>query len=551
MRRLSPLLVPALALAALVSFPQVAWADTEIVLDGAAPIEADGPDHFFLPFEVPVGTAEIEIQHEGTVAANVLDFGLDDPNGFRGWGGGNTEPAIVGELAASRSYLAGPLPAGTWRVVVGKAQINQTPATYAIKVILRTTPTLAPQTRKPYAAAGPIAASSGARYYAGDFHTHSRDSGDAHPSLDEMAAFARSRGLDFIEVSDHNTTAQLDFFVDAQAAHPDLLLVPGAEFTTYDGHANAIGATKWFDHKIGQPGVTMQGEIDAIRASGALFGINHPALDLGDKCIGCAFRHEITKSTVDAVEISTGKADVIFGDATIAFWESLLDAGAHTVAIGGSDDHLASLEQGSFGSPIGDPTTMVFADELSVNGILAGVRSGRTVVRFTGKDAAMIELLSSTPLRAGTSFVDGGATTLTARVTGGDGKALRFVRDGVAEEPIDITGDPFETSIELDASTSHEVRVRAEVVKGSRRETVTSHVFFDKIGPGSGGSKYNDDVVNVTSDGSGCGCRVVGPSPSGPSSSTVRTGAQTIGATALGLFLWGVRRRRSSRHLTK
>jgi hypothetical protein len=553
MRRLASLLVPGLLL-----LSSNAHADTELVLDGVVDTAGAPLDHFFLPFEVPAGTAEIEVQHEGTVAGNVLDFGLNDPHGFRGWGGGNTEPAIVGEAAASRSYLAGALPAGTWQVVVGKAQINQTPATYAIKVILRTTPTLAPQVRRPYVSAGPIAASSGPRFYAGDFHTHSRDSGDAHPSLDEMAAFAKAQGLDFIEVSDHNTTAQLDFFVDAQARHPELLLVPGAEYTTYDGHANAIGATEWFDHKIGQPGVTIQGAIDAIRNSGALFGINHPALDLGDKCIGCAFQHKVQAETIDAVEVSTGKADVIFGDATIAFWEKLLDEGGHTVAIGGSDDHLASLDQGAFGSPIGDPTTMVFADELSVAGIVAGVKSGRTVVRLTGQDAAMIELASSTPLTSGTSLVAGSGTTLTARVTGGEGKVLRFVRNAVADEPIDITSDPFEATVEVTASPDREVRVRAEVVKGNRRETITSHVFVPRGENGSAGAAGSGggaasggtsagaaSAVSAADSGDdGCGCRLVGVQ-SGSAVSTSALGRwAAFGMLGLGLGAAGRLRRR-------
>ena len=44
--------------------------------------------HFFLPFDVPEGVAEIEVRHSDLSSENILDWGLDDPNGFRGWGGG-------------------------------------------------------------------------------------------------------------------------------------------------------------------------------------------------------------------------------------------------------------------------------------------------------------------------------------------------------------------------------------------------------------------------------------------------------------------------------
>src|SRR5690606_24207361 len=109
-----------------------------IVFDGEVP--ADGPDHFFLDFDVPEGTQEIEVRHDDLSEANILDLGLDDPNGYRGWGGGTTEPAIVGVNAASRAYVPGPIPAGKWRVVVGKAKLVESPARYHVEVELRTSP---------------------------------------------------------------------------------------------------------------------------------------------------------------------------------------------------------------------------------------------------------------------------------------------------------------------------------------------------------------------------------------------------------------------------
>lgn len=556
MRRLAALLFPALLLVA-----RTASADTEIVLDGTAP--EGGLDHFFVPFEVPAGVAEIEVQHLGTVAGNVLDFGLNDPAGFRGWGGGNKEPAIVGGSAASRSYLAGPLPAGTWNVVVGKANIAKNPATYTMKVVLRDAPTLPAESRVPYT---PVAAlKTEARFYAGDFHTHSRDSGDAKPSLDELATFARAQGLDFAEVSDHNTISQLDFFNEAQAKHPDLLLLPGIEYTTYDGHGNAIGATKWFDHKIGQPGVTIQGVVDEIRGSGALFSINHPALDIGDLCIGCGWKHEVDPDKIDAVEVSTGKADSLFGDATIAFWEALLDKGSHAAAIGGSDDHKATEMQDTFGSPIGEPTTMVFATELSAAAIVAGVKSGRTVVRLTGKTAAMIELTSSVAIPPGSSRLEAATTTLTARVTGGTDKALRFVQDGkpTSEEPIEITSDPFDATLVVNAFAGKETRVRAEVIKGTRRESVTSHVFVRApgnaggaggtsgggagagAGPGSGGAAGSSVAPAPIPADEGCGCSVVGRE------AALGSAALALLAFGLGAARRGVRRNRSDEALSR
>jgi len=250
---------------------QVAHAQDECTFEFVGDVP-DGPEtHFFLPFEVPEGEGivEIEIRHDNLTAENILDWGLDDPNGFRGWGGGNSEPAVVGIEAASRSYVPGAIPVGTWEVVVGKARIAEIPAKYDVCVVLRTEATLPPQPRAPYEDPGVL--NSEARWYAGDFHVHSRQSGDAHPTIAEALEFARGVGLDFIMLSEHNTNSGLTLYASVQPDFPDVLLVPGVEWTTYSGHANALGATEWVDHKIGVRGMTAADAIQQYHDQGALF----------------------------------------------------------------------------------------------------------------------------------------------------------------------------------------------------------------------------------------------------------------------------------------
>lgn len=115
-------------------------------------------------------------------AHDILDFGVWDLNGeSRGWSGGNLEPAVIGVEASSRSYTAwrlvdptaAVLPAGTWSVVIGKAQLSLPPCSFSLIVTLRDNATLAPQpARGPYVRAAPL--SSVSRWYAGDFHVHGR-----------------------------------------------------------------------------------------------------------------------------------------------------------------------------------------------------------------------------------------------------------------------------------------------------------------------------------------------------------------------------------------
>lgn len=492
--------------AALLSPAPASAEETVLPIDGEVP--PGEPDHFFVPFQVPEGTVEIEIRHDDLSEENILDWGLYDPSGFRGWGGGNAEPAVVGAGAASRSYLAGPITPGEWRVVVGKAQIKVTPALYQVEIVLRDAPTLTPQPeRTPYAAPAPLQV--GPRWYAGDFHVHSMESGDARPPLDEIADFARQRGLDFVEISDHNTVSQLDFFVDAQGRSPDLLFLPGVEYTTYDGHANGIGATTWVDHKIGLAGVTIEGAAQAFAEQGAILALNHPTLDLGDLCIGCAWEHELAPERIGAVEIATGglsqTGNGLFTWSAIALWDELCGQGFHLAAIGGSDDHRAGVDLGSFQSPIGDPTTLVFAEELSVDGILGGIRSGRTVVKLQGPDDPMIELTSSQPAAGDT--VSAKRTTLRALVTAGAGAELHFVRNGQALDPVAIDADPFTAEVQAEAPAVGEDRWRAEVVINGKPRTLTSHLW---LRTGAGGEDPPAAAAPVAAVGGGCGCSAPG-----------------------------------------
>lgn len=453
-----------------------AWgADTVVVLEGQAP--DDTGDHFFVPFQVPDGIAEIEVHLDDGSAANILDWGLYDPGGWRGWGGGNIEPAVLNAEAASRSYIPGPIQAGTWHVVVGKAKVVERPASYRITITLRDEPTLPAQARRPWTPPAPLEV--GQRWYAGDFHVHSRESGDAQATLDKIADLARERGLDFVVITDHNTVSHLDFLVDAQARHPDVLLIPGMEFTTYDGHANALGATAWVDHKIGQPGITLEGAAQAFAAQGALLSVNHPTLDLGDLCIGCAWAHDFPEELA-AIEIATGglaQTGGLFTWSAIELWDELCAEGRRLAALGGSDDHRAGASTSPLQSPIGDPTTLVLANELSVDGILAGVAAGHTVVKLQGPGDPFVA-------------IEAHGLEVTATVEGGVGHALKLVVDGQRRPAVPVDADPFAHVLTVEPGQ----RVRAEVHVDGAPRTVTSHLWPEAA------------PASVAPEDKGCGC---------------------------------------------
>jgi hypothetical protein len=452
---------------------------TRLTFDGDAP--KDGPDHFFIPFDVPPGTVEIQVRHVTLASANIFDWGLYDGDGHRGWGGGTSQPAVVNADAASPGYIRGAIKPGPWKVVGGKAKMEQWPASYHVEIELRTKTTLQAQTdRKPYA---PRVAKHEAGWYAGDFHVHSRDSTDASPSVDDIAVYALAHGLDFVEISDHNVFGGQDYFNDAATAHPDLLLLPGVEYTTYAGHANGIGATHWVDHKIGQPGITIDGAVDAFHEQGALFSINHPKLDL-HQCIGCEWRHDLNGAKIDAVEIANlGQANggAIMLPGALGFWDSLCAQGHHAAALGGSDDHHAGESTGMFATKIGEPVTMVYAKELSAAGILEGIRNNRTAVKLRSAADPMVDLTAE----PGTAAEPEGTRHLHAKVFGlaaepGAIVGVRLVKNALPMESVLVTGEGFTHDVVVTAPATGEDRYRAEVLVNGQLRTITSNVFLKR-----------------------------------------------------------------------
>lgn len=500
--------------------PLAVASEIVVPLDGTLP--DDGLDHAFLPFEVPAGTVEIEVRHDDLSADNVLDWGIDAPGGFRGWGGGNVEPAIVGVDAASRSYLAGPIPPGTWRVVVGKALVMQAPAPYHVDVVLRDTPTLPPQPeRTPYVSAPALR--QGPAWFAGDLHVHSRESGDARPPIDEVAAFAAGRGLDFVVLSDHNTVSQDDFLVDAQA-RTDVLIVPGIEFTTYDGHAGAFGATRWVDHRIGQPGATIEAAADAIAEQGGVLVVNHPNLDLGDLCLGCAWDHDLDPQRIGAIEVITGGWDPVgrlFFEENLATWEAWLDGGGRVAPVGGSDDHQAGQDRGPTASPIGSPTTRIYADDLSVAALTDGLRAGRTMVQLQGPDDPLLELWPDVEVARGQDVPD--TANWTATVTDGEGSVLVWVVDGVESERVPVTSARFTDTRTLDAPPGG-LRVRLQLEVDGVPRVLT-------------GYQWVTNTPAMTTMPGGCGCASLHDAASPRSGTSTSTTTLPLGAVLTAALL--------------
>lgn len=434
----------------LIASPALAQ-EPDLILTG----EITGVDHqTYKPvtFQVPAGVTRLTVAFDYTGRENktVVDLGLLDPIRFRGWSGGNKRGFFVSPEAATASYLPGPLPAGKWTLLLGvpNARPNSR-ATYEARIWFQKAPA-------PLPAALPKATTPG--WYRGDLHMHTAHSdggcvtGDAPRApcpVYRTVLAAQAAGLDFIAVTDHNTTSQADALAELQPAFPDLLLITGREVTTFHGHANVFGPTAFIDFRLGSKSVpTIRALQQTVKAAGGVFSINHPTVPSGEQCMGCGWTAQDTDyDAVQAIEVANGGNEKALGGfegilSGVPFWEAQLNQGRRITAVGGSDNHDAGIPHDK-PSAVGRPATVVHAEGLSTDAILAGLRAGRVFVDLDGTRDRMLDLTA----RAGiTEAVMGGVLTASAgqvvtfqaTVAGVAAPRIEVVRDGrIITPPLD------------------------------------------------------------------------------------------------------------------
>jgi predicted metal-dependent phosphoesterase TrpH len=188
-----------------------------------------------------------------------------------------------------------------------------------------------------------------------DLHVHSFFSGDGVSSPEELIESARKKGLNGFAITDHNTCDAISYMLSKGLMREDglpvngMLVIPGVEVTTAEGHLLCIGAI--LPNLKGVPAVEVCRQ---IHEAGGLAIPPHP-YDL--------FRAGIRESVLDTLEID---ALEVFNAATtlrrynrIAF-EYAKDRGLPMTAASDAHHHAA----------VGTAYTIVDTEDFSVQGIL-------------------------------------------------------------------------------------------------------------------------------------------------------------------------------------
>ena len=278
----------------------------------------------------------------------------------------------------------------------------------------------------------------GPSWYRGDCHIHSVYSdGELTPA--QLAADARTVGLDFIATTEHNSADGQGAW--GRHAADDFLILLGEEVTTKTGHWLALGidpgqVIDW-DYRVGDKLIDRC--LDQVRESGGLCVAAHPHAPYPSGSFMYSYQG------LDAVEVWNGlwmsdrpwNAD---NESALAEWGRGLGEGVHAgrwqPAMGNSDTHLEGQ--------IGIPHTVVFAEGLNTPAILAAIRAGRSwIAESTAVDLSLTAIAAGHNAGIGERLATHGEPVMVrAHVRGVPSATVSFHTDrgGLHRESLPDTG---------------------------------------------------------------------------------------------------------------
>src|SRR5882672_1646923 len=166
-------------------------------------------------FDVPDGVERLTVvfHYTGKEERTTLDLGVESPQGFRGWSGGNKDTFTISSTDATPSYLPGPISPGRWKLLIGVPNIRpKSVSSFEAQVYFN-------RSADVHSSFIDLPLRQESRWYRGDFHMHtghsdgrcaSQAGADVPCPVFVTLEAAVRRRLDFIAVTDHNTISHYD-----------------------------------------------------------------------------------------------------------------------------------------------------------------------------------------------------------------------------------------------------------------------------------------------------------------------------------------------------
>ncbi len=321
-------------------------------------------EYFTIPFSMPASIEEFKLTYSyeryqtdvqplengnflSRQEINIIDLGLIAPDGTQVGASGSDKLSIsISETQATPGYIPCPLTPGEWHIIVGAYKVAQAGVQVEYDLTF---------------------SSKYLRLYKGDLHVHTWGS-DGVLDLGELAQHAMRNGMDYLAITDHNQMVSRD----SLRQHPGISLIPGIEWTHYQGHANFLGVDRPYDEPfLANTFEEVQARFRSARERGAFITVNHPCDPV------CPFLFDINVLPFDCLEVWNGP---MRGSnlQSIGLWQNMLMAGKKVPICAGSDYHRDSLLQFP-----GGPTTCVFAISAGASDILLALKQGHAFLTYS------------------------------------------------------------------------------------------------------------------------------------------------------------------------
>lgn len=187
-----------------------------------------------------------------------------------------------------------------------------------------------------------------------DLHVHTSHSKDATTTIKDLVLYSKRRGLDGVAITDHDTTYSPEENSEAEG----LILIPGVEVTTTNGHILGLNVTTSIPKGLG-----VLETVERIHEAEGVAVATHPGA-VFRKSLGSGILRGVTR--IDALEVINSSTFPFF----LSTWQNRrLASLLQLPQTAGSDSHIPET--------IGLAYTIVDA-EPDLCSIVGAIKSGST-----------------------------------------------------------------------------------------------------------------------------------------------------------------------------
>ena len=293
------------------------------------------------------------------------------------------------------------------------------------------------------------AASGSAGWVSGDLHVHSTHS-DGSGTFFENFAYGGKAGIDFINIADHDNSKGWDDAAAAGLLH-GITAIRGVEYAINPyTHAVFMGMERELDYYGSKLAKSAVAEFKRVTDGKGLVYVAHP-YDGNDPWRFC----DAWNAEIDGIEVWNSWFAPNHGVNKSARerWDKENGGGRRLYGISATDTHMAE--------GVGASYTTVYAEEISVGGILGAFRKGH----MYGSNGPVINFTAGGAMMGDAAAVSPNGETVTVNMSGEyieDLSRVLLIKNGKMIYDKEVGGKSFSQSVEVDVKPGDFIRMELE-----------------------------------------------------------------------------------------